>query len=256
MKITVYTINDCTFSQAEKEYLKKNNLEFEERNLETNRDFLTEMLAISNNFAGTPVTQIEKDNGEKIILKGFTADEFDKALGIATVPVQAVSDDQPQQQAQQVQPVAPEPPQATSPEPVQAAPVVIESLSEDTSQVTAPAISEPPMPPISTEPIEPSISQQTTSQPQMPPAQPPAVANNVQDLPGIEPISLDITEPAPQMPTENAMQPPVQIEQPAMQVPSQQQPQPNPLDSVLQNLQSQVGDRDQKKENGPNGQQM
>lgn len=50
MKITVYTTSDCQFSKQEKEYLKTNNLVFEEKNLETNKEFLTEMLAVSNNL--------------------------------------------------------------------------------------------------------------------------------------------------------------------------------------------------------------
>jgi len=65
MKVTIYTINDCKFSQAEKDYLKTNNIAFEEKNVEQNRDFLTEMLGISENFAGTPVTKID----EKVLKK-------------------------------------------------------------------------------------------------------------------------------------------------------------------------------------------
>jgi len=86
MKITVYTIKDCTFSKQEKEYLKNNKLTFEEKDLETNKDFLTEMLAISNNFAGTPVTRVEKDDGTISVLKGFTKEEFDTTFGFATPP--------------------------------------------------------------------------------------------------------------------------------------------------------------------------
>ncbi len=85
MKITVYTITDCQFSKQEKEYLSLHQLQYEERNLETNKEFLTEMLAVSNNFAGTPVTKIEKDDGKIEVLKGFTKDEFDKALGLAPI---------------------------------------------------------------------------------------------------------------------------------------------------------------------------
>ncbi len=84
MKITIYTINDCKFSQAEKQYLTSKNMQFEEKNLETNREYLTEMLNISNNFAGTPVTKIEKDDGTSVVLKGFTQSEFDTALGLST----------------------------------------------------------------------------------------------------------------------------------------------------------------------------
>lgn len=82
MKITVYTITDCLFSKQEKEYLTVNKLQYEEKNLETNKEFLTEMLAVSNNFAGTPVTKIEKDDGQIVVLKGFTKEEFDKASGL------------------------------------------------------------------------------------------------------------------------------------------------------------------------------
>lgn len=86
MKITIYTISDCYFSKQEKEYLQSHNLPFEERNLEENREYLTEMLTISNNFAGTPVTKIEKDDGQIVVLKGFTKDEFDKTFHFVTTP--------------------------------------------------------------------------------------------------------------------------------------------------------------------------
>lgn len=82
MKVTIYTTAECPFSKQEKEYLQGHNIAFEERNVETNREYLTEMLAVSNNFAGTPVTKIEKDDGAISVLKGFTQAEFDTALGI------------------------------------------------------------------------------------------------------------------------------------------------------------------------------
>ncbi len=84
MKITVYTIKDCAFSKQEKEYLNTNKLQYVEKDLETNKDFLTEMLAVSNNFAGTPVTRVEKDDGTIAVLKGFTKEEFDTTFGLAS----------------------------------------------------------------------------------------------------------------------------------------------------------------------------
>lgn len=89
MKITVYTIKDCAFSKQEKEYLNANKLAYEEKDLETNKSFLTEMLAISNNFAGTPVTRAEKDDGSISVLKGFTKEEFDTTFGFAASPTSA-----------------------------------------------------------------------------------------------------------------------------------------------------------------------
>jgi len=87
MKITVYTIKDCAFSKQEKEYLNANKLVFEEKDLETNKDFLTEMLAVSNNFAGTPVTRVEKDDGTIAVLKGFTKEEFDTTFGFVAASI-------------------------------------------------------------------------------------------------------------------------------------------------------------------------
>jgi len=91
MKITVYTINNCQFSKAEKDYLQAHNLPYEEKNLETNKEYLTEMLAVANNFAGTPVTKVEKDDGQISILKGFTKEEFDKLTGVTQPQVAVVN---------------------------------------------------------------------------------------------------------------------------------------------------------------------
>ncbi len=82
MKITVYTTTDCQFSKAERDYLNTNKLAFEEKNLDTNKEFLQEMMTVGNNFAGTPVTRIEKDDGSIAVLKGFTKEEFDTTLGL------------------------------------------------------------------------------------------------------------------------------------------------------------------------------
>ncbi|MCS6956711.1 MAG: glutaredoxin family protein [Patescibacteria group bacterium] len=105
MKITIYTITDCQFSRQEKEYLKSHNLPFEEKNLELNKEWLTEMLAISDNFAGTPVTRIEKDDGAIRIFKGFTKEEFDEFLSFSqnSQPNQTPAPAQQQTQTNQQQ---------------------------------------------------------------------------------------------------------------------------------------------------------
>ncbi|MDO8497849.1 MAG: glutaredoxin family protein [bacterium] len=117
MKITVYTINDCQFSKQEKEYLTSHKLTFDEKNLETNKEFLTEMLAVSNNFAGTPVTKIDKDDGQIIVLKGFTKEEFDKALGFAAPEEKKLEPKPPVESTTPTMPMPPAPPavQPTTP---------------------------------------------------------------------------------------------------------------------------------------------
>ncbi|QQS44691.1 hypothetical protein IPM65_03805 [Candidatus Roizmanbacteria bacterium] len=246
MKITVYTINDCKFSQAEKEYLKKNNVEFEEKNLETNRDFLTEMLAVSNNFAGTPVTKIEKDSGEPIVLKGFTQEEFDKALGLAPVsaqPVQtaavaasstAVNADaapQPEEAKQEntSQPAdAPAPvdsqPAAQAPEP---APIAVESLSQDDSTVT-PSADMPVAQPV--EPITPAAPASNDS------IGPISLSGDQQ--PSAAPAPQ--TEQTPVAEASAVQSPDASVVQPSQQQPAAPQPASDALNSVLQNLQNQV----------------
>lgn len=89
MKITIYTISDCPFCQAEKDYLAQNNLNFEEKNVEQNREFLGEMLELSEKGAVVPFTVIIKDSGEEVKLRGFTKEEFDVALGLVQTTSQS-----------------------------------------------------------------------------------------------------------------------------------------------------------------------
>lgn len=106
MKIILYTISTCQFSKQEKDYLTAHNLPFEEKNVEQNREFLTEMLTVGNNFAGTPLTKIEKDDGKIEVIKGFTKEEFDKVLGFEPVAQPATPPPAPAQQAPSPAPVA------------------------------------------------------------------------------------------------------------------------------------------------------
>lgn len=159
MKITVYTVSECQFSKAEKEYLKLNNLSFEEKNLEQNREWLTEMLAVSNNFAGTPVTKIEKDDGTIVVLKGFTKEEFDKELGIGQPPVAQVN-----------------------------AQINIPQPTPSQSQPETPPPSTPATPPVQTTPPQPVSTQPTTTNQ-------PLTGNNPQPTPP-QPAPTTNTQPA------------------------------------------------------------
>ncbi|MBP6993631.1 glutaredoxin family protein [Candidatus Woesebacteria bacterium] len=141
MKITIFTISDCYFSKQEKEYLQSHNLPFDERNLEENREFLTEMLTISNNFAGTPVTKIEKDDGQIVVLKGFTKEEFDKTFNITDAPVAAVAEMSPPKitlSEPVVGPTVPTP--APEPAPQPPAPMPAEPVSAPTPPTTPPNV--------------------------------------------------------------------------------------------------------------------
>jgi glutaredoxin len=210
MKITIYSTNDCQFSKQEKDYLKAHNLPFEEKNLESNREFLTEMLTLSNNFAGTPVTKIEKDDGNVVILKGFTTSDFDTNLEIVAEPspTQAV--------ANSTLPV-PESvvstPPLTTPEPLPPTPPPTpEPTPEPVSQSLPPLEPAPVMPP--EPPVTPVIpvtppnqtetnnaldgilnTLQTQSQPSQPTNEPPASPS--QDKLSPTPTSPQSSAPTP-----------------------------------------------------------
>lgn len=146
MKITLYTISDCEFSKQEKDYLNLHKLPYEEKDLEKNKEYLTEMLAISNNFAGTPVTKIEKDGGLSVILKGFTKEEFDKELGLAPAPAQAATPPpaaKPQTVANTNQPTTTPPP----PKPITQVPTPTPTPPPSPTPIPPPTPTIPPSPP-------------------------------------------------------------------------------------------------------------
>lgn len=211
MKITVYTITDCKFSQAEKQYLQSRGLQFEEKNLEANREYLTEMLNISNNFAGTPVTKIEKDDGQIIVLKGFTQDEFDKALAVdpnaAKLPMSENKDAQTGNVTQQVSVnIPPAPPIQPQQQPISAMPPTPPMQGQPPLPPTPPTISQPDM-------MQPPVAQPTMAMPQQPMSPPPA--------PPVYP-TMDMSPPQPAQPQGDQA-----------------------LNSVLQNLQDRAGDTTQ-----------
>lgn len=168
MKITVYTITECQFSKQEKEYLQSHGVQFEEKNVSSNRKFLTEMLAVGSNFAGTPVTKIDTDDGKTVVLKGFTKEEFDKTLGF---------------EAQPAAPATQQPEGAVAPQ----APVVADAQPADVSAPTPADViptPEPVAPAQSTvDPAMASILNNLEQQVQEPAPQPPVAATPPQQPP-------------------------------------------------------------------------
>ena len=81
------------------------------------------MLSISNNFAGTPVTKIDTDDGQSTVLKGFTQSDFDNVFSSNVQAVNAsIPKPQPTADDQQQTPPAPEPeqkPEEVPPPPVE-----------------------------------------------------------------------------------------------------------------------------------------
>ena len=75
-KITVYSTQACSFCIRLKQFLKENNIEFENIDISTNAEKTKEMVERSGQM-GVPVIDID---GEIII--GFDKDKITQALGL------------------------------------------------------------------------------------------------------------------------------------------------------------------------------
>ena len=73
-KVKIYTTTMCGFCKSEKEFLKQNNVEFEEINVEKDQKAAEEMIKKSGQ-TGVPVTEV---NGKIIV--GFDKDALKKEL--------------------------------------------------------------------------------------------------------------------------------------------------------------------------------
>ena len=75
-KVKVYSTNACPWCVRAKEWLKENNIEFEEINVQENHNAAEDMVRRSGQ-TGVPVIEI---NGKMIV--GFNLPEIKKALGM------------------------------------------------------------------------------------------------------------------------------------------------------------------------------
>lgn len=258
MKITLYTVTDCKFSADEKAYLQSKGMQFEEKNLETNRDFLTEMLQKSNNFAGTPVTEVVKDDGSTVVIKGFTPSEFDAALSSGSTAATPAQDPVGQTPTPPVQPPVSEP----NPMPAMPTPEAVEEPQMPQTNEAASAMSIPdpvPVPAADPVPASPPVTDMPLPENPQPPAMPEVSAGQILSDNLSSPVNtssmspgagqtFSTEPPAPQggpisdvtagisatpntgMPTD-----PVTMPQAPVQPADQSQ---NPLNSVLSDLQS------------------
>ncbi|MHC0036282.1 glutaredoxin family protein [Pseudoneobacillus sp. C159] len=77
--VIIYTQETCPPCHAEKLWLKENGVEFEERDIRKNDQFLQELIALG--AAATPATVIKDDNSEEVIL-GFNQARIAEILGL------------------------------------------------------------------------------------------------------------------------------------------------------------------------------
>ena len=74
-KVTIYTSNTCPHCKAAKNYLKENNIDFEEKNVDEDRSAIDYL--VEKGHRGVPVINIE---GEDIV--GFNKELVEEKLGL------------------------------------------------------------------------------------------------------------------------------------------------------------------------------
>ncbi len=72
-KVTVFTSPTCTFCKQAKEYLKENNIEFDERDISKDMDARKELL--SKGYAGVPIIRVDDED-----VVGFDKAKLDELL--------------------------------------------------------------------------------------------------------------------------------------------------------------------------------
>ncbi|MCQ6265988.1 glutaredoxin family protein [Fictibacillus sp. WQ 8-8] len=78
-KVIIYTQETCPPCFAEKEWLKSNNISFEERDIRKNPQYMNEVIGFG--ASATPVTVIIKDGSQEVVM-GFKQEELQSILAI------------------------------------------------------------------------------------------------------------------------------------------------------------------------------
>jgi len=78
-KVIIYSQETCPPCHAEKLWLKENGIEFEERDIRKNEQFLQELIELGS--SSTPTTIIKDENSEEYIL-GFDPKKFAELLDV------------------------------------------------------------------------------------------------------------------------------------------------------------------------------
>lgn len=78
-KVVIYTQESCGPCTAEKLWLKDNGVEFEEKDIRANPQYLNEIVELG--ASATPATVIEDEKGSQVVL-GFDQERLSEILGI------------------------------------------------------------------------------------------------------------------------------------------------------------------------------
>ena len=82
MNVTIYTTTTCPYCKMLKDFLKENNISFEEKLVDQDDVAREQMIKESGGFLGVPYTVVLKDDGTKETIVGFDKENIRGVLGL------------------------------------------------------------------------------------------------------------------------------------------------------------------------------
>ena len=82
-KVTIYTTPTCPWCVRAKDYFKQHKVKYAEVNVAADEKARKALVEKSGQL-GVPVIEVEKENGEPVIIVGFDQEALDEALGLAS----------------------------------------------------------------------------------------------------------------------------------------------------------------------------
>jgi glutaredoxin len=77
-KVVIYTQETCPPCFAEKEWLKDHEIDFEERDIRKNQNYMQEVISLG--ASATPVTVVTDEENNQHVIMGFKEDELQALL--------------------------------------------------------------------------------------------------------------------------------------------------------------------------------
>ena len=82
MHIKVYTTKACGYCNKLKDYLDKNEIEYENAPVDEDQELAREMVTLSGQM-GVPFSVVTKDDGERIGILGFNKEAIDDLFNLS-----------------------------------------------------------------------------------------------------------------------------------------------------------------------------
>ncbi len=82
MEITIYSTTTCSFCQALRGWLDKQNIPYVYKLTDEDDDAMAEFMSLNDGFLGVPFTVIKDKNGSISKIAGFDQPKFKKALSL------------------------------------------------------------------------------------------------------------------------------------------------------------------------------